>query len=102
MGRTRHKQLPHLWLVGPDPLKKRLHDQFLKSKAQANFRKEGWELERDEYINLWLEGDRYLRKGRRPEDLCMTRIDTTKPWSLENCEIIPRSEHFKERNRKRV
>lgn len=86
---------PHTWLAGPDEINHRLYTDCQRARAQANFRNEGWTITEQEYIDLWRQDDRYLRKGRKLEDLCLTRIDRTKPWSTDNVEIITREKHFK-------
>ena len=84
---------PHVWSSGPDPIRHKLWVQALRAKAQAHFRKEGWYIETEEYIQLWLKDDLYKQKGRRIGDLCLCRIDVDGPWSLDNIHIIPRSVH---------
>lgn len=84
---------PHIWITGPD---EKLHDQyyaFLRQKAQANFRKEGWEMEFEEFLELW--DGKWDQRGRASEDLCMTRNDYDLPWAISNVTIVPRHEHVK-------
>jgi len=86
---------PQLWRAGPDEIRHNLYVMCSRSKAQAEYRGEGWSLTHDEYIDLWLEDDRYKNKGRAPENLCMTRIDPELDWSPNNVHIISRLEHYK-------
>ena len=81
---------PHRWLSGPDPMRHRMYDPFCKSKAQAMYRQEGWDMTFDEFAELWQ--DLWTSRGRDGPDLCMTRIDIEKPWSRANCEIVTRKE----------
>lgn len=67
---------------------------FLRAKAQANFRKEKWLLTEEEYFKIW-NPSRYCRKGRAIEDLCMTRIDFFGPWCKGNVAVLTRALHFK-------
>ena len=38
--------------------------------------------------------DQWHNRGRRPDDVCMTRIDDEGAWSQDNTMIISRKEHF--------
>ena len=87
------KRTPDKWLSGPDPIDNDLYIECQKRRAQAWFRGEEWAITEHEYIKLWRKEDRYLQKGRHSLDLCMSRIDTEKPWTIENIEIITRREH---------
>lgn len=82
---------PDRWLSGPDPKIHRMYDPYLKAKAQANYRDEGWEMSFTEFVDLW--ADQWELRGRDGPDLCMTRIDKEKPWSRSNCEIVTRTEN---------
>jgi len=86
---------PHVWVSGPDAVRHNLYVMCSKSKAQADYRGEGWELTHDEYIDLWLVDNNYKNKGRAPENLCMTRIDPDLDWTIDNVHIISRLEHYK-------
>jgi multidrug efflux pump subunit AcrA (membrane-fusion protein) len=61
--------------------------------AQANYRQEGWQLEFDDFVNLW--GRDWPNRGRLTDDLCMTRDDYDRPWALGNVTIVPRHEHVR-------
>ena len=65
------------------------HWGYLRQKAQANFRKEGWDMTIEEYFDLWRD-DLWVQRGRQPENLCMIREDVEKPWSKSNCLIVSR------------
>jgi len=93
------KVYPHIWIVGPDPLKHEIHQNYLKAKAQAMFRKEGWKFTIDEFFSMW-QND-WSNRGRGSDNVCMTRRDPNKPWSKENCYIITRREHLAEQGRQR-
>jgi hypothetical protein len=83
---------PHVWIVGPDEEKHEMYHPWQLVKAQAKFRSEEFELTFEEFYELW-EGYWKLR-GRKPDDLCMTRKDSSQAWSRANCEIITRKEHL--------
>jgi len=81
---------PDRWISGPDPKIHRMYDPYLKAKAQAMYRDEGWELTFTEFVDLW--ADNWDLRGRDGPDLCMTRTDVEKPWSGSNCEVVTRQE----------
>lgn len=87
---------PHLWKSGPDPIDNKLYTECQKRRAQAKFRGQIWLITEEEYIALWRRDDLYLRKGRGNSDLCMTLIDASKPWRLDNIKIIDRLTHYKQ------
>jgi hypothetical protein len=68
------------------------HIAFLRARAQANFRKEGWDLTIDNYFDLW-STDWNLR-GRARNAKVLSRKDFEKGWTLENVEIITRYEQL--------
>lgn len=72
-----------------DELLHKKHWGFLRQKAQANFRGEGWELTIEEFFELWTD-DLWAQRGRKIDNYCMVRIDPEKSWSKENCAIILR------------
>jgi hypothetical protein len=44
---------------------------------------------------LWKTDQRWKNKGRHPENLCMTRCDYEKPWTVDNVKFITRHEHYR-------
>lgn len=64
--------------------------QFLRSRCQAKYRKEPWELTWEEFQCFWQPDQRYLRIGRSTNSLVLTRVDSRKPWNTKNCVIITR------------
>ena len=83
---------PHVWIVGPDVYKHSMDQPWLMAKAQANYRGEDWALSFEEYYTLWK--DEWPNRGRRPDDMCMTRQDAEGAWDTTNAYIITRKEHF--------
>lgn len=65
------------------------HWAFLRQKAQANFRQEGWDMTMEEFFEMWRD-DLWANRGRGADKYCMVRVDVEKPWSLDNCIIILR------------
>jgi len=66
---------------------------WLRMKAQCNYRDEEFELSWEDYLAVW-QGWWHFR-GRQPKDICLTRRDPDGPWTLDNCMLISRHEHFK-------
>ena len=93
--RIKGQTAPWSWKSGPDPVDHKLYVQCQRARAQANFRDEVWLITEQEFIDIWREDDRYLKKGRGLNDLCMIRLDPDLPWTIDNVEIIPRAEHLK-------
>lgn len=95
MRKTKQGIYPHTWKSGPDLTVHKLYVDCQRARAQAWYRGEQWQITEQEYIDLWLIEDRYQRKSRCREGLCMTRIDPELPWTLDNVHIITRLEHFR-------
>lgn len=87
---------PHTWISGPDQHRHQLYVDCQRSRAQAKFRNEVWEITEQEYIDLWTRDGAYLSKGRGSDDLTMTRLDKDKPWSIDNVVILTRAEHLRQ------
>lgn len=95
------ERLPHWWLRIPrphtwkyqDPLMHSMHLPYLRTKAQCKYREEEFELEFDDYYELWKEKWKY--RGRKADDYCMTRINPKKSWNKENVIVVQRGIHLK-------
>ena len=98
MGRKKGQLTPEDWLSGPDPADHRLFNDCQRARAQAWYRGQDWFITEQQYIEIWRKDDRYLRKGRANDQLCMTRIDPDLPWTIDNIEIKTRLEHYKNTN----
>lgn len=72
-----------------DEIEHQKHWGFLRARAQANYRKEGWEMTMEEYFEIWRD-DLWANRGRKPESYCMVRVDPEKAWSIDNCIIVYR------------
>lgn len=97
---------PHIWKSGPDAVDHKLYTDCQRARAQAWYRGEDWFITEQEYIDLWRQDDRYQKKGRTIESLCMSKIDYELPWTVDNVQIMSRHEHFlqcsKKQRRRRV
>ena len=93
---------PGAWKSGPDPVDHLLYIQCQRARAQANYRGEGWTITEEEFIAMWRKDNLYLKRGKGPEDLCLTRKDEEKPWTMDNVYIIQRLEHYRYCNKKKV
>ena len=89
---------PHTWLIGPDPIDHKLYTDCQRARAQARFRREEWTITEQEYIEMWRKDDRYLKKGRTRESLCLTMQNSSLGWHVDNVEFITRIEHFRQCN----
>jgi hypothetical protein len=57
-------------------------------RAQANYRKEQFELSFEEFQGLWQK--HWHRKGRGTLDYCLTRDDPKDSWNIANTVCVPR------------
>lgn len=87
---------PSRWISGPDPFTRELYYAYLKHRSQARYRGEGHALSFQEWQQFWNE-DRWNNRGRACDNLVLTRIDTDADWSVSNCEIVTRKQHFERR-----
>jgi hypothetical protein len=90
------KLRPHLWICGPDKFKHDMYMPWMRAKAQANFRDEGWLLTFEQYYEIWR--DYWHVRGTGGEDYCMTRYDSEKPWQVDNVYLTTRREHMAKKN----
>ena len=86
---------PHTWRSGPDEINHRLYIDCQRARAQANYRGEVWTITEQEYIDLWRTDDRYKKKGRTVNSICLSKIDQDLDWTLDNVHFVTRQEHFK-------
>ena len=82
---------PHCWKIqGAEN-----HEQylaFLQMRAQANFRKEKFELAFEDFQAAW-QG-KWMFKGRRRGDYCLTRLNQESAWTKDNVQCILREQHL--------
>lgn len=77
-----------------DPIDHDRHIAFLRSRAQAKFRGEPWSLTINDYFALW-HPQLWAQRGRKVNDLAMTRLNPELPWSIDNVSIQTRGEILK-------
>ena len=83
---------PHVWKVQGDiPHKQYL--AFLQMRAQANYRKEEFNLSFEEFQAVWR--DKWDMKGRGVDDYCLTREDPEGPWDIKNVICLLRVDHLR-------
>ena len=84
---------PHVWQIGPDP---ELHVKWRvwgQQKNQAQWREEGWTIEFADWCRIWDQSGQWLNRGRVRGTYCMTRLDWSLPWTVDNVVIVPREQH---------
>jgi len=67
--------------------------RYSRAKAQASYRKEGWNFNSTSWYNLWIKSGVKDQVGKSATSYCMVRKDPTDSWSISNCIIISRSTH---------
>lgn len=90
MLKQRGKQLPQRWVTGPCPKTHDMYRTFIQQRNQANYRKEPWNFEFDDWKLKWW--DNWDLKGRKKGQLCMSRIDATQEWHKCNVQILTRED----------
>ena len=88
--------------IYPDPFDRSRNKAWNRSRAQAHFRGEEWALSFDDYRRFWSTPELWARRGRRIDDLCMTRVDDELPWNSNNCVIITRDCQLHMKNDRRM
>jgi hypothetical protein len=89
------KMFPNNWISGPDILTHDMYYAWHKHRAQANFRKEAYDLTWDDWMTIWANPIDFQNRGRSPEDLTLTRIDDDGDWTMANVEVITRLEQLR-------
>jgi len=83
---------PGAWRSGPDPYRHSQYRAYMQQRNQAQFRGEDWQLTFEEWLNLW--GQDFDRRGRRGDNLCLTRWDLEDSWTVTNCILMSRRDHM--------
>lgn len=83
---------PHVWKVKGE-IPHQQHLAWLQMRAQANFRKEKFELTFEQFQELWK--DHWHQKGRGTNDYCLTRDDPDGDWTIDNVRCLPRIDHLR-------
>ena len=87
-------------MTNPDEDLQQQRRQFTQQRNQAQWRKELWQIEWEEWLEMWLP--LWPRRGRTQQSVCMSRIDRTGPWHRDNVEIIERSESIRRQHQDRM
>lgn len=82
-----------------DPKENMLRRSWYYAKNQATHRGQEWDISWEDYKNAWFLDNRIDRKGDCGEDLVNARIDVTQPWTLDNFQIITRSESVRKKKK---
>ena len=61
---------------------------WIRSKAQAEFRGEVWNISWEEFCHFWKTPSLWSRRGRHINNLVLTRYNVEAPWDKDNCCII--------------
>lgn len=69
-----------------------LKKKFLNSKYQARHRNQEWGITRQQFIDLWMENDRWIESGVKLHSLSLCRIDLEKGWTIDNVKFLTRKE----------
>jgi hypothetical protein len=89
-GRTRRFQ---------DPFDYERHKGWQRTRGQAIYRNEPWELTIEDFFELWPQ-HRWLNRGLGVGNLVMSRRDPSMPWNRENTQIIPRLQQLREKSQR--
>jgi len=98
-GRKVGDKVPGAWISGPDETRHEQHIAWRQQKNQAQYRGEEWEIDFEDFILIW--GTNWENRGRRVDQMCMTRIDPEKPWVNENIQVIIRKELFSKQSKEK-
>lgn len=83
---------PHGIYKYPDPLVREQRLAYYRMRAQAKHRGESYLLSFEEFVGMW--DGLWDKRGRKPEDYCMTRVDPEEPWTTANTQVIERRYHY--------
>jgi hypothetical protein len=72
---------------------RRRHRAWVMLCCQARFRGEECTITEQEFFDIW--APYWSQRGRRSDQMTMTRIDPELPWTRANVEILTRAEHLK-------
>ena len=78
MGRPRNPDRDHV-----DRIK-----TYNRSKSQAVYRGELWDLDKETYFKVW--GSKWDQRGRSMDSYCMIQITPGEGWTEHNVQIVNR------------
>lgn len=79
----------------PDDFTNQRRLAWIRSKCQAQYRQEQWNLSFDEFCAIWSTPELFVQRGRGRNDLVLVRYHNNQAWSLANCRIITRHNQLK-------
>jgi len=82
------------WITGSDPVLRDKYYAYLKHRAQAKYRREHYELDFEDWLELWPDSKWHLR-GRYSHSLCLTLLKPEFGWVRENCVVVNRGSQCK-------
>lgn len=77
-----------------DPFDHDRHVAFLRSRAQAAYRNEPWEITLEEFFKIWHDPEVWNNRGRSSDSWALTRKNVHKPWSYKNVQLLRRKEQL--------
>lgn len=92
----RKGQRPDRWRHGPDPLLHQLHVKFLRSRVQARYWQQQWQLTFDQFVTKYQEAgvDPFV-PARSPDSINLCRLDKDGAWSVENTVMRSRADQMR-------
>ena len=63
---------------------------FVRARSQVWHRDQEWDLTWEDFQAFWRTPKRWAQRGRKVDDLVLTRYDWGKSWNRLNCCIITR------------
>ena len=84
---------PHLRKY-PDPLENEQYIAFLRARAQEKFLGREWQLTIEDWMKIWGR-QLWFKRGRKTNDLALTRIDWNKPWHRDNVVLMTRADQIR-------
>jgi len=91
---------PTAWCTGPDPVRHDKYYGWLKHRSQAQYRGEPHEITWEEWEHLWTD-EAWFARGRSVDSLCLSQIDYTQGWCINNVELITRAQHLAKPKRRK-
>lgn len=86
--RYRRGPRPHVWQTGPDPVRHHMHTAWARSRAQAHFRGEIWDLSFAQYETVW--GSRWPQRSRHRDGIMLMKKNWRLPWTIQNVDLVNR------------
>jgi len=96
-GRQRRTE----WVTGTDPLTRDKYYAYLKHRAQAKYRRELYDLEFEDWLELWPDS-LWHQRGRYSHSLCLAQRDPDFGWIRENCVVVNRGSQCKRTGSRRT